>query len=242
MEQEFHSDLVDIKKEKLEKNEELKIEQEYHSEFIFVKEEKLEEFENEWNTLSIIKDEVFNPSVLMEKRQIKSEIPDDNEPERAYVEEKPYKCNISDKKLIQQKSVVTRKKIHSGEKLYRCDICDKTFNRRSSLIRHKRVHNGEKPFVCDICDKAFSERSNLVSHKRIHSGEKPFSCDFCDETFTHRNSFIRHNLIHTGEKKTRNRLESHKRSIHNTEKQPLYEVLVEAFSSDALEGQPFFPE
>lgn len=40
-----------------------------------------------------------------------------------------------------------------GEKPYTCDICQRKFTSGSSLTCHRRTHTGEKPYSCPVCEK-----------------------------------------------------------------------------------------
>ena len=44
-------------------------------------------------------------------------------------------------------------RIHTNEKPYECDVCEKRFRQSGDLQRHKRMHTNEKPYECDVCEK-----------------------------------------------------------------------------------------
>ena len=75
-------------------------------------------------------------------------------------------------------------RIHTNEKPYECDVCEKRFRHSGTLRVHKRIHTNEKPYECDVCEKAFRESGNLKEHMRIHTNEKPYECDVCEKRFS----------------------------------------------------------
>lgn len=50
--------------------------------------------------------------------------------------------------------------VHSDEKPFSCNLCDKKFRRKSTLNDHIKVHNGEKMYKCSICEKLFITKVN----------------------------------------------------------------------------------
>lgn len=78
----------------------------------------------------------------------------------------------------------TYKWLHINEKPFQCNICNKKFKLKGSLQKHLRIHSGEKLFHCDTCNRNFSQKGHLEEHIRIHSGERPFHCNICDRKFT----------------------------------------------------------
>ena len=65
--------------------------------------------------------------------------------------------------------------MHTGEKPYECDVCNRRCTQANDLVRHKRTHTGEKSYECDVCNKKFSSSSKLLQHKvKVHKKEKSF--------------------------------------------------------------------
>lgn len=75
---------------------------------------------------------------------------------------------------------------------YSCDTCKKNFVQQSSLITHRRIHTGERPYECKICQNTYGDLSTFTKHKRTHSGEKPYQCFFCERRFSQSGNCLRH--------------------------------------------------
>ena len=60
---------------------------------------------------------------------------------------------------------------HTGEKPFKCNMCEKKFVNSSEIKVHQRSHTGFKPYKCKICEKEFTTISKMKTHKHSHSGE-----------------------------------------------------------------------
>src|SRR6218665_3584244 len=151
-----------------------------------------------WKTMQILHNAVPNPSTIKDGVDIVSF-------NQSYIDEKlfiekPYFCNVCDKRFANASALKTHTRTHTGEKPYTCDLCSKAFGRSDNLRRHIGKHTGEKPYTCDLCNKTFRHSRNLRDHIRIHTGEKPYKCESCYRAFIKGSDLKRHLKVHTGEK------------------------------------------
>lgn len=58
--------------------------------------------------------------------------------------------------------------LENEEKPFKCNMCDKKFSRKLTLTRHMQTHSGFKPFECHICGKRLSRKHVLVQHLKTH--------------------------------------------------------------------------
>ena len=109
--------------------------------------------------------------------------------------------------------MVRHKRTHAREKPYECDVCNKRFTQATYLVIHKRIHTGEKPYECDVCNKEFQSSGNLLQHKvKVHKIKKDFDfsnelkskkptgvthiCCVCDEEFDIASELEKHMASH----------------------------------------------
>ncbi|KAJ8302535.1 hypothetical protein KUTeg_018931 [Tegillarca granosa] len=85
---------------------------------------------------------------------------------------------------------------HTKDKPFKCNICDKRFNHRSNLFSHKRIHTGDRPFSCEICGKSFVHKNNYTTHILRHSTDKPHKCYICGKGFILKSILNQHMKIH----------------------------------------------
>lgn len=104
---------------------------------------------------------------------------------------KCHECARSFKVMERLKAHQRRHEIKKSGR-YTCELCNKPFVQQSSLITHKRIHTGEKPYHCKTCDNSYGDLSTYTKHTRTHTGEKPYQCEYCDQRFSQSGNCLRH--------------------------------------------------
>lgn len=115
--------------------------------------------------------------------------------------DRPYSCNICNKKFAGRSTVIYHRRAHTGERPHNCAICGKTFARPDALRQHLRSHASDKLFECHICNTKFSSKGSLNKHMLTHKGEAvskaSFQCGECNKAFNTEKELSLHTQVHT---------------------------------------------
>lgn len=114
---------------------------------------------------------------------------------RIHRDEKPFECNVCNKRFRQGNQVRAHKETH-GEKPYVCWCCGKRLG-LGSFWTHMKEHTSVKiSYECAVCDKKLSTKKTLEMHTRlVHMGE-PYVCDICHKEFRKQKDFQLHKKEH----------------------------------------------
>ena len=89
--------------------------------------------------------------------------------------ERHFICDVEGcgKKFLDNSKLKRHKLVHTGEKPFKCDIWNKKFSLDFNLRTHYRTHTGEKPYICRFagCNKRFTQSSNLTAHEKTHDDQ-----------------------------------------------------------------------
>lgn len=111
--------------------------------------------------------------------------------------QKPFPCNLCNKKYTNKKSLVIHQRTHTGELPYLCSLCGKRCPSKIALKSHLKCHDGNGggfPAKCDVCGRVFS-RKHLMERHKLHkhtNAQTEFKCTECTKTFSHQRSLKRH--------------------------------------------------
>jgi uncharacterized Zn-finger protein len=111
---------------------------------------------------------------------------------RTHIGEKPYQCEVCNRRFTQKHNLIVHMKKHTEENPYQCHICNHNFTQKIHLTEHIRTHTGEKPYHCELCNRRFTQKTHLTEHKRTHTKEKPYHCELCNRSYTQKHNLTAH--------------------------------------------------
>ncbi|XP_055622601.1 gastrula zinc finger protein XlCGF57.1-like [Toxorhynchites rutilus septentrionalis] len=139
-----------------------------------------------------------------EKPKKKTRIPKNKD----RIKEKPYGCNLCDKKFRDEIRLQGHLRVHQGLKPALCTYCGKDFSKYNHLKVHitQKHSNAKMRFPCDFsgCEMVYATKQGMINHKKRHDPNfvppepKRSVCDQCGKTFSTKGSLKAHSYIHTG--------------------------------------------
>lgn len=96
-------------------------------------------------------------------------------------------CKYCNQTFIGRNSLLNHERLkHTFEKPFKCDLCNKKFATSSSLCYHKSVHLNDRRFICAMCNKRFNNLTILKTHlsnKHTDPQSYQYSCTYCDKRY-----------------------------------------------------------